>query len=371
MKRSILAAALVAAMAGTSTASAAFFIENTNVVSTERGDMGKFQPYNAQGRATFAPSDGNVDADQARYKDAHMLVDLAYSPISQRGTGDATIVNGFGDDLPFVTAMTMVLPNGWRVYLDKGQDEKIVPQRISFSGARSWPEVLRQIGDRYELHFHIDWFERTVMMAKGRPSMASQAAQMKVIPEPGHVATPSAAMVGAKPVVLLASASNTSVSTTSAVATPAPFKPALGGAAVMPVSGPPPVAVQAGGFTKTVVGANVAAVATSAPVTVAAPKPYVAPIPSWVVSTKDHTIREALRSWSRVANWTFEPEHWAVPVDIPITAGASFNGDFKTAVRQLIGTTELGATPLQPCFYSNHVVRVVPINEMCDRMNAR
>jgi hypothetical protein len=107
------------------------------------------------------------------------------------------------------------------------------------------------------------------------------------------------------------------------------------------------------------------------PVVVAAPKPVAPPIPVWFVSSKDRTIREALKSWSTIANWTFEPEHWAVAVDIPITAGAPFSGDFKTAVRQLIGTTELGDTPLQPCFYTNRVVRVVPINQVCDQMSAR
>lgn len=94
-------------------------------------------------------------------------------------------------------------------------------------------------------------------------------------------------------------------------------------------------------------------------------------VPKWTVSTQDKTIRDALKVWATKAGWSFEPEHWAVPVDIPITASSTFKGDFKTVTRQLIGSTELGSNPLQPCFYTNHVVRVVPINEMCDPASRR
>lgn len=94
-------------------------------------------------------------------------------------------------------------------------------------------------------------------------------------------------------------------------------------------------------------------------------------VPKWTASAQDKTIREALKTWASKAGWSFEPEHWAVPVDIPITASSTFSGDFKSAARQLIATTELGSTPLQPCFYTNRVVRVVTINEMCDQATAR
>lgn len=93
--------------------------------------------------------------------------------------------------------------------------------------------------------------------------------------------------------------------------------------------------------------------------------------PKWTVSPQDKTIRNALKGWAIKAGWSFEPEHWAVPVDIPITASSTFTGDFKLAARQLIRSTELGSTPLQPCFYTNKVVRVVPINEMCDPASTR
>jgi hypothetical protein len=37
------------------------------------------------------------------------------------------------------------------------------------------------------------------------------------------------------------------------------------------------------------------------------------------------------------------------------------------AVRHLLAATELSERPLQPCFYSNQVLRVVPYAQACDR----
>lgn len=149
--------------------------------------------------------------------------------------------------------------------------------------------------------------------------------------------------------------------------------PRLGGAAVVQSSPTPPV-VQAEGFAKPVTSASPVVptpIVAAPPIVVAPPKPVPPPIPTWTVSPQDKTIREALKNWTVRAGWTFEPEHWAVPVDIPITASSTFSGDFKSVTRQLIASTELGSTPLQPCFYTNRVVRVVTINEMCDPATPR
>jgi len=351
VRRTILASAVIAAAVMSSTASGAFFLDEGRILSTEKGEMGKFQPYNPQGRATFETPSGNMASKQARYKDAELMVDLAYTPVSQRGSGEPGIVPGFGEALPFTDAMTMILPSGWQFFRDKTIELKAVPANISFSGGKSWPEVLRQVGDRYALHFHIDWFDKTIMMGKGRPSMASHASQIAVIPEPGRSAAVS------KP----------AIAATSSTTQPSSI---LGGARSLPAP-TTPVAVQAAGFTASTAGSITGTAAAPVRVAVAPPKPLPPPIPTWKVGMNDRSIRQALAGWSKAAGWTFEAEHWAVPVDIPITAGASFSGDFKTATRQLIGTTELGDTPLQPCFYTNKVVRVVPINEMCNPMSAR
>ncbi|VCU69078.1 Toxin co-regulated pilus biosynthesis protein Q [Pigmentiphaga humi] len=84
----------------------------------------------------------------------------------------------------------------------------------------------------------------------------------------------------------------------------------------------------------------------------------------------DRNMRQALRRWAGLAGWTFDTEHWAVHVDIPLAGSASLGSDFKSAVRELLAATELSAHPLQPCFYSNRVLRVIAYAESCDRRAA-
>lgn len=81
----------------------------------------------------------------------------------------------------------------------------------------------------------------------------------------------------------------------------------------------------------------------------------------------DTTLRAVLARWADDSGWTFRPQHWAVDVDIPLSASADFAGDFKSAVRELLSATELADKPLQPCFYGNQVLRVVPLAQSCSR----
>ncbi len=90
---------------------------------------------------------------------------------------------------------------------------------------------------------------------------------------------------------------------------------------------------------------------------------------TFVVTPEDQHVRQALVRWSGISGWHFQPEHWGVDVDIPLSAGASFSDDFVASVQALLLSTELSDRPLQPCFYSNQVLRVVPYAESCDRTN--
>lgn len=90
----------------------------------------------------------------------------------------------------------------------------------------------------------------------------------------------------------------------------------------------------------------------------------------WTASVKDGTVRSVLEKWSISAGWIFGVEHWTVNRDLPISADTTFRGDYRAAVRSLLASSELTDLPLQPCFYSNAVLRVVPRSEICDRMAA-
>lgn len=89
---------------------------------------------------------------------------------------------------------------------------------------------------------------------------------------------------------------------------------------------------------------------------------------SFEVTPSDKTVREVLMRWAQAVQWSFGPEHWTVAVDLPVVASARLGSDFKGAVRELLESTTLGDVPLQPCFYANQVLRVVPRTERCDRL---
>ena len=89
--------------------------------------------------------------------------------------------------------------------------------------------------------------------------------------------------------------------------------------------------------------------------------------PFYAITQSDKNLRQALSRWANLSGWKFQAEHWAVDVDIPLTATANFSDEFVSSVRALIEATELSERPLQPCFYANQVLRVVPITEACDR----
>lgn len=91
------------------------------------------------------------------------------------------------------------------------------------------------------------------------------------------------------------------------------------------------------------------------------------PDPIYQAGPPDTSLRAVLQRWARQAGWIFGAEHWSLNADIPLQGQARFGSDFKTAVRDLLRSTEMADRPLQPCFYSNQVLRVVPLRQRCDR----
>ena len=79
------------------------------------------------------------------------------------------------------------------------------------------------------------------------------------------------------------------------------------------------------------------------------------------------TVRSALERWSSQAQWVFGPEFYTLPVDVSVVVSADLGSDYKAAVRQLLDSTQGTAQPMQPCFYSNQVLRVVARHELCAR----
>jgi hypothetical protein len=306
------------ALAVTATASAGFSIEGAPAVSSERGPMGNFQPYQQEARAAFRGSDADLKPRQAKYQEAELVVDLAYKPVTQKGSGHADQVDGFADDVPFPTAMKMILPTGWQLYKDKGLDQDDVPGQISYLGGRTWPEVLGQIGDRYALQFHVDWYDRTVVMAKGRQSATQQASRIRVIaePAPSKPAGTAAAKASVPP--------SGSAQTFAAKPTPA-----LQGASVASSSSaagasglPRPVLKAGAGQSSTALKNSVASTpAKASPVTkpVEPPKPVGFSMHVRAGTLHDNVVRLSREQGWNAPSWTIDGDY-RIPADYSIHA---------------------------------------------------
>ena len=165
-------------------AQAGFAIHGSAVSSTEVGLMGDRSHENEQGRGAFRVSPADLHARQQRLEGADLLVDLAYRSVTQRGTGEAAVVEGFAEDVPFATGISMILPDSWQLYKAPNLEKSKVPQLITFAGGETWPDVLAQLGDRYALQFHIDWYDRVVMMKPGKPGVLAAVQRVRIIEEP-------------------------------------------------------------------------------------------------------------------------------------------------------------------------------------------
>ncbi|AXQ50977.1 hypothetical protein DZC31_30125 (plasmid) [Stenotrophomonas rhizophila] len=80
------------------------------------------------------------------------------------------------------------------------------------------------------------------------------------------------------------------------------------------------------------------------------------PAESWIVSPADATLRHALGKWAARAGWQLV---WEASVDVPVTVSASFDGDFRSAVKRLFSSLSAAEVNLTGLMYSgNRVLRV-------------
>ncbi|MBD8577565.1 toxin co-regulated pilus biosynthesis Q family protein [Pseudomonas syringae] len=93
------------------------------------------------------------------------------------------------------------------------------------------------------------------------------------------------------------------------------------------------------------------------PVVVAKVTPPPKPAPEqWVIAASDATLRRALNKWAVKAGWQLV---WEASVDVPINVTASFEGDFRTAVKRLFQSLSAADVNLNGMLYAgNRVLRV-------------
>ncbi|MFC4524766.1 toxin co-regulated pilus biosynthesis Q family protein [Cupriavidus pinatubonensis] len=127
------------------------------------------------------------------------------------------------------------------------------------------------------------------------------------------------------------------------------------------VSAPPVIPAPATDISAAAVPATgVTAVAATSKATPATPMTPT----SWTVSPVDANFRQLIEGWAPRAGWRAAP--WELDKDVPIVGSDVFEGDFKSAVRRVLSSTEMTDYIIKPCFYSNNVVRVVKQTTKCD-----
>lgn len=99
------------------------------------------------------------------------------------------------------------------------------------------------------------------------------------------------------------------------------------------------------------------------------PPPSAVELQGWNAMKTDRTMSAVLVRWARQAGWTYSADDWVAPKDLPIVTNSVgvFSPDFKSAVRELTSTSELTDMSIQPCFYSNKVLRIIKVSDSCFR----
>lgn len=338
-KRIILAAVVVpfacSALAG-------FEIEGTPALSTETGLMSNRTHYEQNARASFRMPDADMVPAQKKYADAKakMVVDKAYRVVTHKGTGKAVKAFGYADSIPLDSALAMVIPAGWQVYQSADLKDEALPLAVSYEGGKEWPDVLASLGEYNALRFHIDWYDKTVMMGQGRPVYTSSLSRIRIIEEPADGGVRNRILgQGAKPNVAIASP----VSKSTLVASKKPVVNAAASAAVItPAKAVEPVsagkvadakivATKAPEKVEPVKSATVKpVVAVKAPVKVEPVKPS-----GYSLFVRDGFLHENLVRLSKENGWN-APD-WQIPSDFKIASSFSVSGkSFPEAVAKLL-----------------------------------
>jgi hypothetical protein len=77
---------------------------------------------------------------------------------------------------------------------------------------------------------------------------------------------------------------------------------------------------------------------------------------SLTITPQDINLRNALDRWLQQQGWQLA---WKIDDDLPLEFNATFSGDFKSVLTQLMQATNHMRTPTRVCKHTNNVIRVV------------
>lgn len=92
-----------------------------------------------------------------------VLSDNSYSSVHQIGSGKETKLSGFGTDMSFNDAMSMIMPDEWISYIDVAIK---APSAVDWSSQNEgWIKSLAVIGANYGYQFILDWDQKMIQVS--------------------------------------------------------------------------------------------------------------------------------------------------------------------------------------------------------------
>jgi hypothetical protein len=77
---------------------------------------------------------------------------------------------------------------------------------------------------------------------------------------------------------------------------------------------------------------------------------------SFTITPQDTNLRNALDGWLQTEGWQLA---WKIDDDLPVEFNASFSGDFRVVLTQVMQATNHMRTPARVCEHTNNVIRVI------------
>lgn len=79
------------------------------------------------------------------------------------------LIQGFANDLPLLTVLKQLTPNGWIVKKNDSQFNPLdVNKLVSWNGGKTWVETFNDIAEKYNIDFVIDWSNHTIIVSNSQ-----------------------------------------------------------------------------------------------------------------------------------------------------------------------------------------------------------
>jgi hypothetical protein len=85
---------------------------------------------------------------------------------------DLTPLKGFAKDLPLITVMRQITPNGWIVKKNDNPDHPLDTQKpVSWQGGKTWVETLSDVAQNNQLNILVNWDKKEITLAPAKPNV--------------------------------------------------------------------------------------------------------------------------------------------------------------------------------------------------------